>query len=139
MTAIRSETWWTTPRSCAMKTYVSEYSSCRSSSRLITCAWIETSSAETGSSATISCGFSASARAPPDLVGAADAVDLERVRDDLPHAPARVQRRVRILEDHLQLAPVRPQLAMRERRDVGAAEPQRPARRLEQPDEQPAE
>ena len=31
------------------------------------CAWIETSSAETGSSPTISCGFSANARAMPTL------------------------------------------------------------------------
>ena len=48
-----------------MKTYVSPSSSCRSASRFTTCAWIETSSAETGSSATISRGFSASARAMP--------------------------------------------------------------------------
>ena len=39
--------------------------SCSSSSRLITCAWIDTSSAETGSSATISSGPSTSARAMP--------------------------------------------------------------------------
>ena len=38
---------------------------CRSRSRLTTCAWIETSSAETGSSATISFGLSASERAMP--------------------------------------------------------------------------
>ena len=40
-------------------------SRCRSWSRLITCAWIDTSSAETGSSATSSLGFSVSARAIP--------------------------------------------------------------------------
>ena len=34
-----------------------ELAACRSSSRLITCAWIETSSAETGSSQTISFGL----------------------------------------------------------------------------------
>jgi hypothetical protein len=39
---------------------------CNCSSRLIICAWIETSSADTGSSATISFGRSASARATPD-------------------------------------------------------------------------
>ena len=38
---------------------------CRSISRLMICAWIETSSAETGSSHTISFGSSASARAMP--------------------------------------------------------------------------
>ena len=102
MTAIRSETWRTTPRSCAMKTYVRSNSSCRSSSRFTTCAWIETSSAETGSSATISCGLSASARATPmrwrwppenscgiavDVVGR-QADDLEQ----LAHAPADLAR-----------------------------------------------
>ena len=48
-----------------MKTYVSSNSRCRSLSRLTICAWIETSSAETGSSQTISFGLSASARATP--------------------------------------------------------------------------
>ena len=48
-----------------MKRYVRPKSSCSSSSRLTICAWIETSSAETGSSATISFGRSASARATP--------------------------------------------------------------------------
>ena len=48
-----------------MKRYVSPSSSCRSASRLMICAWIETSSADTGSSQTISFGRSASARATP--------------------------------------------------------------------------
>src|SRR5919202_1274496 len=61
---MRSDTCRTTPRSCAMKMYVSLNSPCRSSSRFTICAWIETSSAETGSSATMSFGCSASARAP---------------------------------------------------------------------------
>src|SRR5215470_3036242 len=51
MTAIRSETCRTTPKSWATKMYVRPRPSCRSSSRLITCALIDTSSAETGSSA----------------------------------------------------------------------------------------
>ena len=46
-----------------MNRYASLNSSCRSDSRLSTCAWIETSSAETGSSATSSLGLSISARA----------------------------------------------------------------------------
>ena len=66
-------------------------------------------------------------------------VDPERVADDLADALARVERRVRVLEDHLHLAPERPQLAPRERRDVGAVEADRAARRLVQPHEQPAE
>ena len=48
-----------------MKTSVRPSSRCRSRSRLRICAWIETSSAETGSSAMISFGLSASARATP--------------------------------------------------------------------------
>ena len=40
-------------------------SRCRSISRLMTCAWIDTSSAETGSSPMMSFGLSASARAMP--------------------------------------------------------------------------
>ena len=65
MTATRSETWRTTFRSCAMKRYVRPNSSCRSSSRFRICAWIDTSRAETGSSATTSRGVVASARAIP--------------------------------------------------------------------------
>ena len=48
-----------------MKMYVSPNSDCRSFSRLRICACTETSSAETGSSQTISFGFTASARATP--------------------------------------------------------------------------
>ena len=40
-------------------------SRCRSISRLMTCAWIDTSSADTGSSPMMSLGLSASARATP--------------------------------------------------------------------------
>ena len=48
-----------------MKISVSPRSRWSSRSRLSTCAWIDTSSADTGSSATISFGFSAIARATP--------------------------------------------------------------------------
>ncbi len=51
-TATRVEMCSTTERSCAMKRYVSPSSSCRSCSRLTTCACTETSSADTGSSST---------------------------------------------------------------------------------------
>ena len=61
----RSEMWRTTFRSWAMKTYVSPNSCCRSLSRLRICACTDTSSAETGSSQTISFGLTASARATP--------------------------------------------------------------------------
>ena len=48
------------------------------------------------------------------------AVDDERVGDDRAHALARVERGRRILEDHLHLAPQRPQRAPVELRDVAA-------------------
>ncbi len=48
-----------------MKRYVNPNCCCRSWSRLTTCAWIETSSAETGSSATMNSAPMASARAMP--------------------------------------------------------------------------
>src|SRR3954467_5339692 len=65
MTAIRSEMCRTTARSWATKRYVRLKSVWSSSKRLMICAWIETSSAETGSSATMKSGFSANARASP--------------------------------------------------------------------------
>ena len=57
ITSTRSEMCRTTLRSCAMNTYVSPNSRCRSLSRFRICACTETSSAETGSSQTISFGF----------------------------------------------------------------------------------
>ena len=57
ITATRSQKWRTTPRSWAMKMKARPSSWRRSSSRFITWAWMETSSAETGSSATISFGL----------------------------------------------------------------------------------
>ena len=64
----RSETWRTTLRSCAMKTYVRPKSRCRSLRRFRICACTETSSAETGSSQMISFGLMASARAIADAL-----------------------------------------------------------------------
>ena len=134
-----------------MNTYVSSNSSCRSSSRLITWAWIETSSAETGSSATISFGL-ARARGRRRSAGAArrrtragsgscargttrrpraarctrwrisrpaaGMVDPQRVLEDRPDPLARIERRVRVLEDHLHVTAKRAKLSLRERRDV---------------------
>ena len=126
-----------------MKRYVRLKSSWRPSSRFRICAWIETSSAETGSSQMISFGAQRErtgdadplALAARELVRVAvvvlrvqaDAVHelldaplggsrlraLDRVgrADDLPDRLARVQRRVRVLEDHLHLAAERPHLA----------------------------
>src|SRR5581483_1991656 len=62
-----------------------------------------------------------------------DAVDVERLRDDRADALPRVQRRVRILEDHHHLAPHRPHLRTVEVRDVAALEDDLAAGRLEEP------
>ena len=116
-----------------MKTYVRPNSRWRSLSRLRICAWTDTSSADTGSSQTISFGFDrerardadALALAAGELVReavvvlgveaddleqllhaaldlgvGAELVHLERLGDDEADALARVQRRVRVLEDH---------------------------------------
>jgi hypothetical protein len=61
ITAIRSLMWRTTDRSWAMNRYVRSNSPWRRSRRLMIWAWIETSSALIGSSATIRSGFTASA------------------------------------------------------------------------------
>ena len=59
---------------------------------------------------------------------AREPVQPDRLADDLPAGHARVERRVRVLEDDVHLAPERPQLAAREVRDVGAVEPDRARR-----------
>src|SRR5262249_44006908 len=66
-------------------------------------------------------------------------VDAERLRDLVPDRELRIQRVVRLLEDDLHVRAPLPQLALRERRDVSAVEQDLPARRLEQPEEAPAE
>src|SRR6185369_3104884 len=63
ITATRWLMWRTTARSCATKRYDSCKRCCSSISTLITCAWIDTSSADTGSSQITRLGSSASARA----------------------------------------------------------------------------
>ena len=62
ITAIRSLTWRTTERSCAMNRYATPSSRWSSRMRLITCACVETSRELTGSSHTTSSGLIASAR-----------------------------------------------------------------------------
>ena len=86
-----------------MKRYVSAKSCCSAASRLMICAWIETSSADTGSSATMKSGLTASARAMPIALALA-AGELVRV----------AARRVRGEPDDLeQLAHARVGLACR--------------------------
>ncbi|CPN75425.1 Protein of uncharacterised function (DUF1602) [Bordetella pertussis] len=65
MIATRSEIWRTTPRSWLMNRYVRPRCSRRSMNRLMTCAWMETSSAATGSSHTRNRGSTIRARAMP--------------------------------------------------------------------------
>src|SRR4051812_27394923 len=52
----------------------------------------------------------------------ADPVDAERVTDDRADPPARVERAVGVLEDHLHVAPDRTHLAGLQRRDVATLE-----------------
>ena len=65
MTPMRSEIISTTARSWEMNRYVRLYCSWTSRSRFSTWAWMDTSSAETGSSAMMSLGFTDRARAMP--------------------------------------------------------------------------
>ena len=114
----------------------------------MTCAWIETSSAETGSSQTISLGSQGEGAGDADPLALAArelvrvavvvlgvqadelqqllhlALDLvlghdpwsrNGVADDRADGLPRVQRRVRVLEDHLHVAADRPELADRGR------------------------
>ena len=59
---------------------------------------------------------------------AADAVDRERLLDRLPHAEARVERLVRVLVDHLDPPPQRPERTHAEVRQVAALEADRARR-----------
>ena len=59
------------------------------------------------------------------------AVDAQRLADDVAHGHARVERRVRILEDDLHLAAHVAHLPAVKRRDVAAVEDDLPARRLD--------
>ena len=148
-----------------MKRYVRPKSRCRSLSRLRICAWIETSSAETGSSQTISFGaereragdadsLALAARelvrvavrearveadhveqlADPDapVLARADPVHDQRLADDVADRHARVERRVRVLEDDLHLAPHLAELLAAELRQLDALEPHRAGGRLQQ-------
>ena len=71
ITPTESQMWRTTPRSWAMNTYASPSSAWRSSSRFTTPAWIDTSSAETGSSSTSSSGLSDRAARDADALALA--------------------------------------------------------------------
>src|SRR6478736_6206898 len=101
-------------------------------SRFITCAWMETSRAETGSSAMMSFGSTARARAMP-MRWRCQPVHLERGREDRADRVARVERAVGVLEDHLHVASDRAQLVLLEVRDVTPLEDHRAAGGLVEP------
>ena len=65
------------------------------------------------------------------------ALDAERGAHDLANGVPGIQRRIGILEDHLHVAPQRPQLRILEMADVAPFEGDLPAGRLEQPSQQP--
>ena len=66
-----------------------------------------------------------------------DAMDDEWLADDRPDGLARVQRRVRVLEDHLELAPQGLELPAREIGDLLAIDLDAAARGVEQASQQP--
>ena len=70
---------------------------------------------------------------------AAAPVHAQRLADHPPDRVARVQRGVRVLEDHLHPLPQRPQLALAHVRDVGAVEEDRAAGGLVQAQQRPAD
>src|ERR1700730_15154050 len=89
-----------------------------------------------------SCGFGLETHRLEHLVGlaspaavAADVPDLESLTDDLAHPPARVQRRDRVLEDHLELGTDASQRLALERGQLRAVEPDAPRRRSRQLDD----
>ena len=166
MTATRSETCRTIERSWATKRYVEPELALQDSKRLTTCARIETSSAETGSSRIRSSWVQRQGardadslpltagelvreavrvlRAQPNrpqqlgdatvslVPTAGDAVDLEWLADDVANGHAWIQRRVRILEDDLQLTADRAHLLPLEARDVATVDDDRARGRLDQ-------
>ena len=71
--------------------------------------------------------------ARPQVAALRDPVQPQRLADDRTARHARVQRRVRILEDHVQLASQRPHLPSREMRDVDAAQQDLAGGRLGEP------
>ena len=67
------------------------------------------------------------------------AVDAQRLGQDLADGLARVEARVRVLEDHLELAPPLPQVLALERQEVLAVERDRARQRLRDAHDRPAD
>jgi hypothetical protein len=74
------------------------------------------------------------AHTPRGVLLAGDAVHPQRLPHDPADAVPRIQRRVGILENHLHPPPERPELVLRERRDVLAVEDDAPSGRLVEPE-----
>src|SRR5204863_2951467 len=70
-------------------------------------------------------------RAPPARAPVADPMDDERLRNDVSDGHPRVERRIRVLEDDLHLAPHFAQLLAPDGRQLAAEELHRPLRRLQ--------
>ena len=138
ITAMRSEMCLTTERSCEMKIIVSSISRVSRMSRLMICAWMDTSSALTGSSAMMSLRLDGEGARDGDAlalaaaefvrifadvarreahafqqrrhlarhVAAGDvAVRGERLGERVVDRHARIERRIRVLENHLEIRP----------------------------------
>ena len=84
-------------------------------------------------------GFHQLADALALLFARGEAERLDRLGDDLPDRHARIERRVRILEDHLHVLPRAAQLRAGQLRNVDVAEHHAPARRFDQPQHRAAE
>src|SRR5256885_7277165 len=72
------------------------------------------------------------------LLALGEAVDIDRLADDVADGLSWIQRRVRILEDHRHLAAQGAQLPTADVRDVIALELDGARRRLQEPDHRPA-
>ncbi len=73
------------------------------------------------------------------LLALGEVVHLQRRLDDGAHRLAWVERAIGVLEDHLQLAPERPQLPLPDRRQLGALEEDRACRGPGEPDDRAAQ
>jgi hypothetical protein len=95
---------------------------------LITCAWIETSSAETGSSQTMNFGLEADLEQQVgDALlafagGGGELVDDEGFAEDRADRHARIERGERVLEHDLDVAPHRPQVVAAKTKHVPTVE-----------------
>ena len=73
------------------------------------------------------------------LGGASDAMDVERCEQDIADGLAWIERGERVLEHHLQPAPVGPQSLLRQRGEIHAVERDTAGRRFNEPQDRLAE